>query len=99
MIQLGEFTIDEKQSQLLHQGDVVAIEPKLFDLLILFVSQPNVIISRQEILETLWPNSLITDNAINKQVANLRKVLSDNAKSPCYIETCLLYTSPSPRDS
>lgn len=87
MIQLGDFTIDEKQSQLLHQGDVVAIEPKLFDLLLLFISKPNAIITRQEILETLWPNSLITDNAINKQVANLRKVLGDSAKSPRYLET------------
>jgi len=86
-MQFGEFTLDKKQARLLCQGKELAIEPKLFELLLLFVNQPNTIISRQDILDDLWAGSLVTDNAINKLVANLRKVLTDDPKKPRYIQT------------
>ena len=87
MIQFGEFTLDSKQARLSSQDKDLAIEPKLFELLLLFVNQPNTIISRQDILDTLWAGSLVTDNAVNKLVANLRKVLADDSKNPRYIQT------------
>jgi DNA-binding winged helix-turn-helix (wHTH) protein len=87
MIQFGEFILDSKQARLSYQGKEVAIEPKLFELLLLFVQQPNSIISRQGILDNLWTGSLVTDNAINKLVANLRKILADDPKNPRYIQT------------
>jgi DNA-binding winged helix-turn-helix (wHTH) protein/Tol biopolymer transport system component len=87
MMQFGDFTLDNKQARLLCQGKEIAIEPKLFELLLLFVNQPNTIISRQDILDNLWAGSLVTDNAINKLVANLRKVLADEPKNPAYIQT------------
>jgi len=87
MIKFGEFTLDTQQEILLFQGKVLAIEPKLLGLLLLFVNQPNVIISRQDILDNLWEGSLVTDNAINKQIANLRKILGDEPKKPQYIQT------------
>lgn len=87
MVQFGEFTLDKKQARLLCQGTEIAIEPKLYELLLLFVNQPNSIISRQDILEHLWSGSLVTDNAINKLVASLRKVLVDDPKKPRYIQT------------
>lgn len=87
MMQFGEFTLDEKQARLLRQQEEISIEPKLFELLLLFVNQPNTIISRQIILDNLWADSLITDNSINKLIANLRKVLADEPKNPRYIQT------------
>ncbi|OKY27255.1 winged helix-turn-helix domain-containing protein [Thalassotalea sp. PP2-459] len=87
MIQFGEFILDEIQARLYCQETEIALEPKLFELLILFVNQQNTIISRQDILAHLWPGSLVTDNAINKLVASLRKVLADDPKKPQYIQT------------
>jgi DNA-binding winged helix-turn-helix (wHTH) protein len=87
MIKFGEFILDSKQARLSSEDKELAIEPKLFELLLLFVNQPNTIITRQDILDNLWPGSLVTDNAINKMVANLRKVLADCAKNPRYIQT------------
>jgi len=87
MIKFGEFTLDDKQARLFCQDKEISIEPKLFELLLLFVKQPNSIISRQDILDNLWAGSLVTDNAINKLVANLRKVLADEPKNPRYIQT------------
>jgi DNA-binding winged helix-turn-helix (wHTH) protein/Tol biopolymer transport system component len=87
MMQFGEFTLNSKQARLLYQDKELTIEPKIFELLLLFVNKPNTIISRQDILDKLWAGSLVTDNAINKLVANLRKVLADDPKNPRYIQT------------
>ena len=89
MKQVGEFVVDVEQGTLRHKEtqQEVIIEPKLFELLLLFIAQPNNLVSRQNILDKLWQGSLVTDNAINKQVANLRKALGDDVKNPRYIQT------------
>ncbi|MEP2650609.1 MAG: winged helix-turn-helix domain-containing protein [Paraglaciecola sp.] len=89
MKQFGSFILDPDQSRLLHKGSKVEVEidHKVFELLSLFVQQPNTIMSRQTILDNLWAGSIVTDNAINKLIANLRKVLGDEAKKPQYIQT------------
>lgn len=89
MIKFGEYVLDVKQSRLLNASNncEITIEPRTFELLQLFIERPNAVISRQDILEQLWAGSIVTDNAINKLVGNLRKLLGDDAKKPNYIQT------------
>ncbi len=89
MIKFGEYILDVEDVRLLHVNgnSEILIEPKLFELLLLFIERPNIVISRQDILEHLWAGSLVTDNAINKLIGNLRKLLGDDAKNPSYIQT------------
>lgn len=87
MKKFGDYVFDEQQIRLLHQGQEINAEPKVLELLALFINQPDNIISRQDILDAIWPNSLVTDNAINKLIANLRKLLGDEVKNPRYIQT------------
>lgn len=89
MIKFGEYILDVEHSRLLNASDnsEILIEPKIFELLLLFVERPNAIISRQNILDQLWAGSVVTDNAINKLIGNLRKLLGDDAKKPHYIQT------------
>lgn len=71
-----------------NQGEsIVHFEPKLFDLLLLFSEQPNRILTRDYLLTHLWRGTLVTDNAVNTLIGNLRIILGDDAKSPRYIET------------
>lgn len=89
MIKFGEYILDVENARLLGASgnSEIFIEPKLFELLLLFVERPNIVISRQDILEHLWAGSIVTDNAINKLIGNLRKLLGDDAKNPSYIQT------------
>ena len=88
MLKFGEFIFDSQQQRLLTiQNTQVEIEPKLIALLEFFLTHPEQLISRQTLLETVWANALVTDNAINKLVGNLRKALNDDPKQPKYIQT------------
>ncbi|MEQ3513117.1 winged helix-turn-helix domain-containing protein [Pseudoalteromonas sp. BZB3] len=88
MLKFGDFIFDSQQQRLLTiQNTQVEIEPKLIALLEFFLTHPEQLISRQTLLETVWANTLVTDNAINKLVGNLRKALNDDPKQPKYIQT------------
>lgn len=87
LIQLGEIILNEQLSLIIVDGKELPLDPKLLDLLLLFCRQADRIISRQEILDSVWAGSVVTDNAVNKLVANLRKELGDDPKNPKYIQT------------
>ncbi|ASP47054.1 winged helix-turn-helix domain-containing protein [Cognaticolwellia beringensis] len=89
MIKFGEYILDVEHSRLLNASgnSEIFIEPKIFELLLLFIERPNAVISRQDMLDQLWAGSVVTDNAINKLIGNLRKLLADDAKKPNYIQT------------
>ncbi|MDO6425429.1 winged helix-turn-helix domain-containing protein [Thalassotalea sp. 1_MG-2023] len=87
MIQLGQFCVDVTHAKLFYQNTEVAIEPKLFQLLLFFIENPNQVLTREAIIECLWSGRYVTDNAMNKQIANLRKLLNDDPKNAQYIQT------------
>ena len=87
LIRLGDLTINKNLSTVVVDGKEVSLEPKLLELLSLFCQHSNQIIGRQQILDAIWPNSMVTDNAVNKLIASLRKVLKDDPKTPKYIQT------------
>ncbi|CAM4002485.1 winged helix-turn-helix domain-containing protein [Pseudoalteromonas byunsanensis] len=87
VIQFGEFQFDLALSQLTHNQQQIALDPRQQALLVFFIKNPQRVINRDELQEHIWQGVIVTDNAINKLVANLRKVLGDDAKEPKYIQT------------
>jgi DNA-binding winged helix-turn-helix (wHTH) protein len=68
-------------------GRAVALEPKAFDLLVLLLERQGQVVTKQEILDAVWPQTAVTDNAMTRIVAHLRKALGDDARDARYIET------------
>ncbi|GHF87605.1 winged helix-turn-helix domain-containing protein [Thalassotalea marina] len=87
MLRFGPFQLDTSQKRLFEKGIELPIEPKLFDLLMLLITHTHQLVSREFIVESLWSGRYVTDNAINKQIANLRKLLNDDPKQSKYIQT------------
>ncbi|MFC3033409.1 transcriptional regulator [Pseudoalteromonas fenneropenaei] len=87
VIIVGEFKFDAVNACLEKPPEVIALDPRLLALLSFLVANPNRIITRDELQAAIWQQVIVTDNAINKLVANLRKVLADDPKAPRYIKT------------
>lgn len=68
-------------------GRRLELEPKAFDLLVLLVSQPGRLVTKQEILDEVWKGTAVSDNALTRVVAQLRKALGDDAREARYLET------------
>ena len=63
------------------------LEPKAFNLLVLMVHRPSHLFSKQEIFEAIWPDTAVTDHALTRVIAQLRRGFGDEAREATYIET------------
>lgn len=84
---IGEWSIDPKRGFACRQDENVHLEPKATELLNYLASRSGEVVSRDEMLETVWPNVIVGDEVITNTVAKLRRALQDDPKSPKLIET------------
>ncbi|OHU88135.1 MULTISPECIES: winged helix-turn-helix domain-containing protein [Pseudoalteromonas] len=87
VIEFGEFQFNLALSQLTKNQQEVVLDPRQLALLVFLIENPQRVVNRDELQEHIWQGVIVTDNAINKLVANLRKALGDDAKEPKYIQT------------
>jgi len=74
----GPFVYDAADRVLLRDGTEVALTHKNRELLLLFLENPRRLLTRERIVETVWGESAVTDDAVRAQVAKLRRVLGDS---------------------
>ena len=76
------------QQQTLFRGDKkVALEPLVAEVLDYFCHHPDTLISREQLIEDIWKGQAVTDNAVSRVIANLRKCLGDQPREPRFIAT------------
>jgi len=68
-------------------GQVLALEPKSIRLLLYLIQNRSRAIGKEELLRSVWEDVAVSDNALTRVVAQLRKALGDDAKVARYIET------------
>lgn len=86
-IRFGDFVLDSGAKQLTRGGTPVALSPKALQLLELLIeTRPNVI-SKERIIETLWPDVVVEEANVRNLIAELRGALGDNDRQPRYIRT------------
>ncbi len=68
-------------------GRPLELEPKAFDLLVMLLSHPGQLVTKQQILDGVWQGTAVTDNAVTRVVAQLRKALGDDAREARFLET------------
>lgn len=82
-----DFRLDVVAYRLERAGRPVALEPKALDALSLLVSRPGRLVTKQEIFDAVWPGTAVTDHALTRVIAQLRRVLGDDSRKARYIET------------
>jgi Tol biopolymer transport system component/DNA-binding winged helix-turn-helix (wHTH) protein len=82
-----DFVLDLDSYRLERAGVPLSLEPKAFNLLALMVQRPGHLFSKQEIFDALWTDTAVTDHALTRVVAQLRRVLGDDAAAARYLET------------
>src|SRR5215471_4169700 len=77
----GRFELRPGEGVLLAEGAPVAIGARAFDLLVAFAEKPGALITKDELLATVWPGLVVEENNLQVQVSTLRKVLGPSALS------------------
>lgn len=74
---MGELTLDPAQAQVFYQNRAIACRPKEYELLELFLRQPQRLLTRSSIIDHLWP---MADTPVEGSVTNLIKDLRQRLK-------------------
>lgn len=68
-------------------GNAIPLEPKTLRLLLFLIENRVRLVEKEEILEGVWNGTHVTENAVVREIAKLRKTLGDDPKTPKYIQT------------
>ena len=82
-----DFTVDPETWRLASAGQEIHLEPVVLRLLIYLINNRDRLVTREELMDTVWGDTVISESALSKAVARLRKALGDDPASPRYLET------------
>src|SRR5262245_46012550 len=74
----GSFTLDLSSACLRHEDTVVPLRPKSFDVLVYLVRNPGRLVTKNELIETVWPTVFVTENSLVQCIKDVRQALSDD---------------------
>ena len=83
----AEFEIDLSQQELRRRGEAVHIEPQVFDLIVHLVRNHDRIVSKDELIETIWNGRIISEAALSSRINGARRALGDNGNEQALIRT------------
>jgi Tol biopolymer transport system component/DNA-binding winged helix-turn-helix (wHTH) protein len=87
VIEWDDFRLDLGAFRLDRAGVPVPLEPKAIDVLALLVAEPGRLVTKQEIFDRVWPETAVSDHALTRVIAQLRRGLGDQSRDARYIET------------
>ena len=87
MLRFGSYELDEAR-RLLHRGGArVAIEPRVFDLLLYLIRNRERVLTREEIIQKVWAGVTVDRSVLSTALRKLRRTLEDEPGGSPWIET------------
>jgi Tol biopolymer transport system component/DNA-binding winged helix-turn-helix (wHTH) protein len=87
VFEFGDVTVDLRKISVSRGGHAVPLEPKTFDVLCYLIEHRDRVVTKEELLDSVWKDTFVTPNVLTRAVAQLRKGLGDDAFEARYIET------------
>ena len=85
--QFGSFRLDAAKECLWTNGEEIALPPKPYAVLRYLVENPGRLITHDELLDALWPETFVQPQVLRTYMLELRRILGDDTASPRYIQT------------
>ena len=85
--EFGPFRLDVAERRLVRDGEVVPLRLKVFDTLRVLVENAGRLVTKEELLQAVWPDTTVEENNLNHNVSILRKLLGERATGQAFIET------------
>jgi len=86
-VQFDDYELDSETRLLLKAGAPVALTPKAFQLLELLIRRRPAIVSKTDILRTLWPETYVSEGNVSNLVSEIRETIEDVARKPRFVRT------------
>jgi DNA-binding winged helix-turn-helix (wHTH) protein/Tol biopolymer transport system component len=87
LYEFGSFTLDTGQGVLLRKGESVHLAPKSLEILAYLLERSNEVVSKEELMEAVWPDSFVEEANLVVHISAIRKLLASNGIEPISIDT------------
>ncbi len=81
------FRLDVSEHLLLREGQAIPLTPKVFETLLVLVENRGRTMSKEELMQRLWPDSFVEEANLTQNISVIRRALGENSASPRFIET------------
>jgi DNA-binding winged helix-turn-helix (wHTH) protein len=80
LYRFGDFELDPSRRTFLRNGTPVLVSPKAFEVLTFLVTNPGRVVTKNELLKAVWPDSFVEESNLAQHISWLRKALADRSK-------------------
>ncbi len=87
LFEFGEFRLDAKERLLWHGEEVLVLPPKVFDTLLLLLEKEGRVVSKSELMETVWAETFVEESNLSQNIYTLRRMLGVDEQGAQFIET------------
>ena len=85
--EFGAYRLEAQSRMLFREGEHVALPPKVAELLVALVQAEGRVLTREELLQLLWPDTVVEEGSLTSHISLLRKALGEGPKAQEFIET------------
>ena len=82
-----DFRLEVSKRLLLRQGQPVRLTPRVFDTLLVLIQRKGEVISKDDLMRAVWPDTAVEENNLNQNISTLRRALGENRGENRYIAT------------
>src|SRR5580693_3560534 len=87
LYEFGTFRVDPARETLLKSGVSVPLTPKTFQILLVLVRHGKEIVTKDDLMKTVWPDTFVEEANLSRNIFMLRKALGETAQDHRYIVT------------
>ncbi len=87
LLRFDRYEVDIDRYELRRDGVVVALRPRTFDLLVLLLRHRHRVLSKEELLATLWAGTVVTKGCLPHAIMALRRALADGRDGSRFVLT------------
>jgi TolB-like protein len=89
IVRFESYELDVRARELRRGDERIRLQAQPFEILVTMLQRPGDVVTREELVERLWPNGTFVDfeHSLNAAVKRLRAALGDNADAPQFVET------------
>lgn len=87
LVRFDEYELDLGAIELRREGQVVAIEPQVFDVLSYLVAERDRVVPKTELLDNIWGDRFVSESALTSRIKSARQAVGDDGRSQRMIRT------------
>ncbi len=86
-VHFGPYSLEPERYELRREGDLVAVEPQVLEVLTFLVLHRDRVVTKDELLEEIWKGRFVTDSALSRAIREVRRLLGDTGAESRWIKT------------